>query len=442
MQQTITQFDEVNKGFTVSEAILEAQRCLECKVPQCKKACPIGNEIPSWMHELKKGNFGNAISIIRQRSNLPAICGRVCAHERQCQGGCILGKQGKPVQIGKLERFVADFDAEAGLTHDNIPERTRGRIAVIGSGPSGLTVAGDLARMGFAVEIYEAEPSCGGTLRYGIPEYRLPKEVVRREVKHIEAMGVTIHTDMHVGVDTNIDDVFANGYDALFIGSGLTRPNMLDIEGIDCRDVIWAMKFLSQYELYREGFVGEEEVLVHKGERVFVIGGGNTAIDASRTAARLGADVEVLYRKGLEQMPALRSEYEDAVSEGVKFRWNTNLQAVHPDDAGSMTEIVIKESCAEGSVESVVPADKVIMAIGSAPSTRLARKSNGIESDEKGFIVTRELPYGMTSRKGVFAGGDVANRKATVVDAMCDAKKVALGIAQYVDAIHLLAKIG
>ena len=203
--------EEINESYTMAEAIKEAQRCLHCKVPQCKKGCPISNDIPDWIHELKKGNLGNAISIIRAKSNLPAVCGRVCAHEKQCEGNCVLGKKGQPVNIGKLERFVADFDSDNELTHEDIAEKTRGKVAVIGAGPSGITVAGDLSREGFAVEIFEMEAQCGGVLRYGIPEYRLPKEVVAREIRYIEKMGVVIHRNTHVGVEITVDSLFRPG---------------------------------------------------------------------------------------------------------------------------------------------------------------------------------------------------------------------------------------
>ena len=214
------QFKEVSQNYTLPEAIREAQRCLGCKVPGCKKGCPIANDIPDWISQLAKGNFGNAIEIIRSRSNLPAVCGRVCAHERQCEGNCALAKTGKHINIGKLERFVADFDSEAGLDHDKIPEKTKGKVAIIGSGPAGLTIAGDLARKGFKVEIFEMEKEAGGVLLYGIPEYRLPKEVVRREIRRIEALGVNFNLGVTIGVDLTVDDLFDRGFDAIFIGTG------------------------------------------------------------------------------------------------------------------------------------------------------------------------------------------------------------------------------
>jgi glutamate synthase (NADPH/NADH) small chain len=271
-------FQEVNESYTMLEAITEAQRCLRCKVPQCKKGCPISNDIPDWVHELSKGNLGNAISIIRGKSNLPAVCGRVCAHEKQCEGNCVLGKKGQALNIGKLERFVADFDSENQLTHEDIVEKTRGKVAVIGAGPSGITVAGDLSRMGFAVEMFEMEAQCGGVLRYGIPEYRLPKEVVAREIRYIEKMGVIIHRNTHVGYDITLDTLFAQGFDAIYIGTGLGKPKTLEIpiyqngkcisegEGaIRCSDlthVRLAAHFLRRVELIQEGAMNPDETHV------------------------------------------------------------------------------------------------------------------------------------------------------------------------------------
>ena len=452
-------FQEVNESYTMAEAITEAQRCLHCKVPQCKKGCPISNDIPDWIHELSMGNLGNAISIIRQKSNLPAVCGRVCGHEKQCEGSCVLGKKGEAINIGKLERFVADFDSENELTHENIVEKTRGKVAVIGAGPSGITVAGDLSRMGFAVEIFEMEAQCGGVLRYGIPEYRLPKEVVAREIRYIEKMGVVIHRNTHVGVEITVDTLFDQGFDAIFIGTGLGMPKSLEIpvyqngkcltEGADairCADLVgvrMAAHFLRRVELIQEGFMHPSETHVEKGARVWIIGCGNTAMDASRTAMRIGASkVDVVYHKGIDTMSALRAEYDDAVKEGVQFNWWSSIVEIHVDDNLNITEIVLetKEPDKE-PVRQTLPADNVIMAIGATPKTKIVRTTPGLENDERKFLITREVPYGMTTRKGVFAGGDVANRQATVVHAMQDAKKVAEGIAQYVDAIKLIAAI-
>lgn len=433
-----TDFKEVNESYTLPEAIKEAQRCLHCKVPSCRKGCPISNDIPDWIAELSKGNFGNAMTIINSRSNLPAVCGRVCAHERQCEGNCVLGKKGQHINIGRLERFVADFDSDAGLTHEAMPEKNRGRVAVIGSGPAGLTIAGDLSRQGFAVEIFEMESEPGGVLMYGIPEYRLPKEVVRREIKKIANLGVAFHLNTTVGENYTVDDLFSQGFDAIFMGTGTGVPKRLEIPGINHPAVRQAIRFLRRVSLFESGSMSREEVIVGNGDRVFVVGCGNTAIDAARTALRMGSkEVTVVYHRDITHMKALRAEYDEAVAEGVRFLWNTSITNIAALDAEHLKEITLRT----GDTETVVPADHVVMAVGSAPASRIVSSTEGIEVDDKGYVLTRENPYGMTTRKGVFAGGDVTNRPATVVHAMRDAKLVADGIARYVDAVKLMESI-
>lgn len=449
--EEMNKFKEVSESYTMAEAIQEAQRCLRCKVPSCKKGCPISNDIPDWIHELRKGNMGNAIQIIRAKSNLPSVCGRVCAHERQCQGSCVLGKQGKNINIGKLERFIADFDAELNLTHSDIPAKTRGRVAVIGSGPAGLTVSGDLARMGFHVDIFEMEREAGGVLMYGIPEYRLPKEVVRREVRLIEELGVVFHMNTTVGEDITIDQMFEQGFDAVFVGTGTSKPRELDIPGKETKGAVMATHFLRISQLYQDGLAGRNEVAVKPGDKVYVIGCGNTAMDAARMAIRLGArTVDVVYHRTIDRMAALHSEYEEALEEGIRFNWNADIVEIHHDDNGSMTEIVMQTKRPAPTPEDpdhmeyerkTLGADVVLLAVGAQPATTASRNTSGINTDEKGFMLTREMPYGMTSRRGVFAGGDVANRQASVVHAMRDAKLVAEGIAQYVDAVKLMESI-
>lgn len=430
--------NEIDEGYTLPEAVREAQRCLKCKVPSCTKGCPIGNQMPLWIGELAKGNFGNAMHIINEKSNLPAVCGRVCAHERQCEGHCVLAKKGESIHIGKLERFVADFDSNAGLTHETIPEKSRGRVAVIGSGPAGLTIAGDLSRRGFSVEIFEMEPEPGGVLMFGIPEYRLPKEVVRREIKKIENLGVPIHLNSTVGETLNIDDLFGQGFDAIFMGTGTGVPKRLPIPGIEHHGVRQAIRFLRRVSLYENGLMNQDEVIIGQGDRVYVIGCGNTAMDAARTALRMGAsEVTVVYHKTINEMSALRAEYDDAVCEGVKFLWKSSVVKINPKDDWRLSDIDIETP--DGVIN--VPADFVVQAVGSVPASRIVSTTEGIEVDSKGYVLTRENPYGMTTRKGVFAGGDVTNRPATVVHAMRDAKFVADGIAAYVDAIRLLAAI-
>lgn len=437
MEEQKELFHEVNRGYTMLEAIDEAKRCLHCKVPQCKKGCPISHDIPDWIHELSKGNLGNAMSIINSKSNLPSVCGRVCPHEKQCEGHCVLNKKGKGVRVGKLERFIADFDGEMGLIRAGLQPKTRGKVAVIGSGPSGLTIAGDLARIGFSVEVFEMEPEPGGMLTFGIPEYRLPKEIVRREIKKIEELGVVFHCNTTIGTDLNVDQLFERGFDAIFMGTGTAKPKKPDIPGRNLKGVRQTVYFLRKVGLYNEGNIAREDVPIHEGDRVFVIGCGNTAMDGARTALRMGArSVDVVYHHTINEMSALRSEYDEAVAEGVNFNWESRIVEILDTD-GTLSGVVIEHD-GERRTE---PADKVLLAIGSVPASRIVSTTKGIETDGSGYVLTRDEPFGMTSRKGVFAGGDVVNRPSTVVLAMRDAKRVAEGIAQYVDAIKLLEAI-
>ena len=393
--------------------------------------------MPDWIRELSMGNLGNAMAIINAKSNLPAVCGRVCAHERQCEGNCILNKKNAHIHIGKLERFVADFDSAMNLTRENLVPKTRGRVAVIGSGPAGLTVAGELSRKGFDVEIFEMEPEAGGVLMLGIPEYRLPKEVVRNEIKKICELGVRIHCNVTIGKDFTVDDLFEKGFDAIFMGTGTGKPKKLSIPGKDYEGVRQAIYFLRRVSLYNSGLISRDEIPVKENDRVFVIGCGNTAMDAARTALRMDAkEVTVVYHRSIENMSALRAEYDDAVNEGVRFMWNSSITEIRGEN-GIIKEVTINH---EGE-EIVLPADRIVMAVGSQPASRIVSTTEGIKVDDKGYVLTRETPYGMTSRKGVFAGGDVTNRPATVVHAMQDARKVSDGIMQYVDALKLMSEI-
>lgn len=430
-------FREINESYTLQEAIAEAKRCLNCKNPSCKKGCPIENHIPEFIHELSKGNMGNAMAIINEKSNLPAICGRVCPHEKQCQGHCVLYPRGKGIEIGKLERFVADFDTEMKLIREKLPQKTRGKVAVIGSGPAGLTVAGDLARQGFNVTIFESQAEPGGVLMYGIPEYRLPKQVVRQEIEKIEALGVTFLLNCVVGKQLNIDDIFAQGYDAIFIGSGTALPKSLDIPGAGLRGVIQATYLLHMANIYNEGTVGRDKVPVIEGEHVAVMGCGNVAMDAARTAVRMGAaSVTIVYRRTEADMPAIQAEYQAALQEGVKFLWQTSTTEFLGDEDGKV--VGLRANTPEGVKEYAF--DRICLAVGSRPASRIVSTTEGIETDDNGYVLVKERPFGMTSRRGVFAGGDVVHRPQTVVMAMKAAKSVAVGIAQYVDAVKLLSE--
>lgn len=348
----------------------------------------------------------------------------------------MLGKKGKPVQIGKLEQFLADFDTKMNLSRERLPQKTRGKVAVIGSGPAGLTVAGDLARQGFTVTIFEGQSEPGGVLMYGIPEYRLPKKVVRDEIRKIEALGVQFVTNCMVGEnEITVDSLFRAGYDAIFMGTGTGVPqNMDSTPGAKLHGVSQSTYFLHNVNAYNEGALTREMVPWREGEKVGVIGGGNVAMDAARTAIRLGADVTVLYRKTQADMPAIQSEYEEAVKEGVKFKWNTTVEEFIKGKNGRLAACRLKTP--EG--EEVEKYDRIYLAIGSRPADRIRSTTEGIAVDEKGYVKVADRPFGMTTRRGLFAGGDVVHRPQTVVLAMKAAKDVAQGIAQYVDAIKLL----
>jgi len=421
-------------GYTVAEAVAEARRCLNCPKPLCRTGCPIENEIPQFNHALAQGNMGEAYRIISQKSNLPAICGRVCPHENQCEGHCVLAKAGKGIKIGRIEKFIADFYSENQLSAEKSVAKNQGKVAVIGSGPAGLTVAGDLARKGYEVVVYEGEGEPGGVLLYGIPEFRLPKEVVRREIKNIEALGVTFVCNTMVGNDITIDKMFEEGFDAVFIGTGTAVAKGLGIPGEDLKGVIQSTYLLRMNRLFLDNKVDRSEVPVEEGDKVIVIGAGNVAMDACRTAVMLKAGSVIdCYRKTIEDMKAARAEYDGAVNDGVEFRWqNTPLEVV--GENGKVKGL--KVSTPEG--EQIIPADKVLIAVGSKPAGRVISTTSGIDADESGYVITQQKPYGMTTKKGVFAGGDVVHKPATVVLAMREAKKVAQGIADYIEARKLL----
>lgn len=437
-------FDELDHGLTVREAIAEARRCLTCPKPQCRTGCPIENDIPRFIHALAQGNIGEANAIISQRSSLPAVCGRVCPHEKQCEAHCILTKKGCGVRIGKLERFIADFAAEMGVAVLPDSQSFKGKVAVIGSGPAGLTVAGDLAKLGFAVTIFEAQSEPGGVLMYGIPAFRLSREVVRREVEKIVQLGVELRTGVLVGPDITVDQLFSQGYDAIFIGTGTALPKTLDVPGNDLPGVIQATYLLSMVNFANSGEFDRREVPIAPGDRVAVIGAGNVAMDAARTALRVGAKhVTVVYRRTLQEIPALKSEHEHALAEGIDFLWLANPIEIRGQ--GRVDEIAFAKQQVDDQGKftatgenGALPVDKVILAIGQRPAARIVSTTTGISVSPTGYVITKDRPYGMTTRKGVFAGGDVVHEPATVVLAMKEAKKVAAGIATYVEAKRLM----
>ncbi|QGG48631.1 NAD(P)-dependent oxidoreductase [Heliorestis convoluta] len=438
-------FAELDEGYSFRQAIAEAKRCLKCPKPLCRAACPIEHEIPQFIEALAKGNIGEATAIIARRSNLPAVCGRVCPHEKQCEGSCILGRKGESIHIGKLERFIADFDAEMGLTQPTVCSApNKGKVAVIGSGPAGLTVAGDLTKQCYDVTVFDAQEEPGGILLYGIPEFRLNKEVVRREIKRIEMLGVTFRNGVLVGQDVTVDQMFAEGYDAIFIGTGTAMPKSLDLPGCDLAGIMQASYFLRVLALANSGSLSHREIPVSPGDKVAIIGAGNVAMDAARTALRVGAsEVTVVYRRDKATMTALQSEYEHARAEGVTFCWMSSPLRYIGEEKVEALEIASMEMQEDGTVldsgrRERLPVDKVILAIGQRPAARIVSTTRGIEVNSQGYVITREKPYGMTTRPGVFAGGDVVHEPATVVLAMKEAKKVAFGMALYIEAKKLM----
>ena len=415
-------------------AIAEANRCLNCRVPKCKTGCPISNDIPDFIAALARGDLGEAGKVIARKSNLPAVCGRVCAHEKQCEGHCVLNKTEKPIKVGALEMTIADFAFDMELPMDKVVQKTKGKIAVIGSGPAGLTVAGDMSKDGFEVTVFEALDEPGGVLLYGIPSFRLSKKIVRREIKRIEMLGVRFMTNCTAGVDFTVDKLLAKGYDAVFIGTGTAIAKDLDLPGKELAGILQSEYFLRMSYLHRSRQISINEVPVKKDERVLVIGAGNVAMDASRTAKRLGAgEVTVIYRGTKDTIPALQSEYEGAIEDGVKFLYETSpMEFLGEKGQFKALKVMTKDGRRD------IEADKLLLAIGSRPANRIVSTTAGIDVDKDGYVIIKERPYGMTTLKGVFAGGDVVHRPATVVLAMKEAKKVAQGMEEYVNAIKLL----
>lgn len=452
----------MSRTMTTVEAIKEARRCLNCARPLCQTGCPIENNISGFIRALSEGNMGTAYEIISERSNLPAICGRVCPHERQCEAHCVLTKKKCGIEIGSLEMFIADFAHQNDLKAMPPSSKLRGKVAVIGSGPAGLTVAGDLAKMDFDVTIFEAQSEPGGVLLFGIPEFRLQKDVVRREIAELQNLGVEIKTQVLAGVDFTVDDLFSQGYDAIFMGTGTSLPRTLDIPGKELSGILTATYFLRMVVLADEGKLDESETILHTGDNVLVIGAGNVAMDAARTAVRRGAkNVTVVFNKTESEITCYPSEYQAAVAEGVQFKFlmqpmayfnkkqmralkNIRRQSTALDEtevAGLLVQNITKtidgEFVSEGGQE-VLACDCVILAVGQKPAARIVSTTKGIQIDKQGYVITRDRPYGMTTRAGVFSSGDVVHGPATVVLAMKESKKVAAGIAQYVDAKKLL----
>ena len=437
-------FDEVCLGYNAEEAQEEATRCLNCKNAKCVQGCPVSINIPEFIHNVKEGNFEEAYKVIGKSSALPAVCGRVCPQETQCEGQCIRGIKGEAISIGKLERFVADWARENNVSPEMPTEKKGKKVAVIGSGPSGLTCAGDLAKMGYDVTIFEALHEAGGVLVYGIPEFRLPKKtVVASEIENVKKLGVKIETNVVIGKSMTIDQLInEEGFDAVFIGSGAGLPRFMGIPGENANEVFSANEYLTRSNLMK-AFREDYDTPIARFKKVAVVGGGNVAMDAARTALRLGAEVHIVYRSGKEELPARAEEVHHAKEEGIIFDLLTNPTEVLTDDKGNVTGIkCVKMELGEPDAsgrrkpvevpdsEFVMDLDAVIMSLGTSPNPLISSTTKGLEINKRKCIVAEEA-NGQTSKEGVYAGGDAVTGAATVILAMGAGKAAAKGIDEY-----------
>ena len=439
-----TNFEEVCYGYNVEEAQLEASRCLNCKNPRCVGACPVSVKIPEFISKVAAGDFAEAAAVIAQDSSLPAICGRVCPQETQCEGSCILGIKGEPVAIGKLERFVADWNRENGGFKPETAPANGYKVAVIGSGPAGLACAYDLAKLGYDVTIFEALHRPGGVLEYGIPEFRLPKDkIVAAEISDVKALGVKIETNVIVGRTVTIDSLMdEEGFSAVFIGSGAGLPRFMNIPGEHYNGVFSANEFLTRNNLMK-AYRSDYDTPIHAGKKVVVVGGGNVAMDAARTALRLGAETTIVYRRTENELPARKEEVHHAKEEGIQFAMLTNPVEVIGDENGWVKAVKcirmeLGEPDASGrrspmevpGSEFEIETDTVIMSLGTSPNPLIAKTTSGLETNRRGCLVADE--NGATTRPGVFAGGDAVTGAATVILAMGAGRKAAAAIHDYI----------
>ncbi len=437
-------FEEVCFGYNMEEAMEEAQRCLNCKNAKCIKGCPVSIDIPGFIHQVKEGNIEEAYKVIGKSSALPAICGRVCPQESQCEGVCIRGIKGEPVSIGKLERFVADYALEHDIKPQGADKMNGHKVAVIGSGPSGLTCAGDLAKMGYDVTVFEALHELGGVLVYGIPEFRLPKQkVVAREIEKVKELGVKFETNVVIGKSTTIDQLMEDeGYEAVFIGSGAGLPMFMGIPGENANGVFSANEYLTRSNLMK-AFDDDYDTPIIAGKKVAVVGGGNVAMDAARTALRLGADVHIVYRRSEAELPARVEEVHHAKEEGVVFDLLRNPKKINVDENGNIRSMtVIKMELGEPDAsgrrrpievpgsEYDIEVDTVIMSLGTSPNPLISSTTKGLDVNRRKCIVADE-ETGRTSKEGVYAGGDAVTGAATVILAMGAGKAGAKGIDEY-----------
>ena len=437
-------FEEVCLGYNKEEAMEEASRCINCKNAQCIKGCPVSIDIPGFIEKIKEGDVKAAYQVISESSALPAVCGRVCPQESQCEGKCIRGIKGEPISIGKLERFAADWASENGIKPQGAAEKNGKKVAVIGSGPAGLTCAGDLAKMGYDVTVFEALHEPGGVLVYGIPEFRLPKtKVVAKEIENVRSLGVKIETNVVVGKAVTIDELLnEEGFDAVFIGSGAGLPKFMGIPGEQANGVFSANEYLTRSNLMK-AFNEDSNTPIMRGKKVAVVGGGNVAMDAARTALRLGAEVHIVYRRSEEELPARVEEVHHAKEEGIIFNLLTNPVEILADDKGWVTGIrCIKMELGEpdesgrrrpvevpGS-EFDIEVDTVIMSLGTSPNPLISSTTEGLEVNKWKCIVADE-EFGKTTKEGVYAGGDAVTGAATVILAMGAGRAGAKGIDEY-----------
>ena len=437
-------FDEVCLGYNKEEAMEEASRCLHCKNAKCVQGCPVSINIPDFVAAVKEGEFEKAYQVIGQSSALPAVCGRVCPQESQCEGKCIRGIKGDPISIGKLERFVADWARENGIKPEVSAEKKNKKVAVIGSGPAGLTCAGDLAKMGYDVTIFEALHEAGGVLVYGIPEFRLPKTaVVAKEIENVKALGVKIETNVVVGKSVTIDELISEeGFEAVFIGSGAGLPKFMGIPGENSNGVFSANEYLTRSNLMK-AFDENSNTPIMKSKKVAVVGGGNVAMDAARTALRLGAEVHIVYRRSEEELPARVEEVHHAKEEGIIFDLLTNPTEILADEKGWVTgmkriRMELGEPDASGrrrpvevpDSEFIMELDTVIMSLGTSPNPLISSTTEGLDINKWKCIVAEE-ETGKTTKEGVYAGGDAVTGAATVILAMGAGKAAAKGIDEY-----------
>ncbi len=436
-------FSEVALGYTPEQAIDEAKRCLNCKNKPCVGGCPVRIDIPAFIGEVAAGEFEKAYKIISKASSLPAVCGRVCPQENQCEGKCVRGIKGEPVAIGRLERFVADYHNKNCAEKAQRPESNGHKVAVVGSGPAGLTCAGDLAKLGYEVTVFEALHTAGGVLVYGIPEFRLPKEIVNKEINGLKELGVEFKTNTVIGKTLSVDELFEDGYEAVFIGSGAGLPKFMGIPGENLKGVSSANEFLTRINLMK-AYKEDSPTPVHRAKRVAVVGGGNVAMDAARCAKRLGAEVYIVYRRSMEELPARHEEVEHAQEEGIIFKLLCNPTRILGDENGNVcgmecVEMVLGEPDESGrrrpvvkeNSEFILDVDSVIMALGTSPNPLIKSTTNGLETQKWGGIIADEAT-GLTSREGVYAGGDAVTGAATVILAMGAGKNAAEAIDEYI----------